>query len=137
MQSSADQQQNIFAALNSIYQAAEFMLDSGTLNAMQHEDVQTIMRSVQRLAQIVENPDGWLAQRQQELAHPVSLIHEVRSPLNQIINFSKVMMDFPQAYQNAALTAEQRECLMHIRTSGENLLVLMNDLYGARQGGGA
>ena len=53
-----------------------------------------------------------------------SVSHELRTPLNGIIGFSELMYD----EKVGPATAEQRECLSDILTSGRHLLNLINDI---------
>ena len=53
-----------------------------------------------------------------------SVSHELRTPLNGIIGFSELMHD----EKVGPVTAEQRECLSDILTSGRHLLDLINDI---------
>ena len=52
------------------------------------------------------------------LAH---MSHEIRTPLNGIIGMTELALD-------TALTAEQRDCLQTIKTSGDSLLGVLNDI---------
>ena len=47
--------------------------------------------------------------------------HEIRTPLNGILGMTRLALDTP-------LTAEQREFMDAVLTSGENLLVIVNDI---------
>ncbi len=47
--------------------------------------------------------------------------HEVRTPLNGVIGMADLLLD-------ADLTAQQRDCVETIRTSGEALLAVLNDV---------
>ena len=53
-----------------------------------------------------------------------SMSHELRTPLNAVIGFAEVL-DFPE---NNTLTADQREYVRHILTSGEHLLALITQV---------
>ena len=50
-----------------------------------------------------------------------NMSHEIRTPMNAIIGFTKVMM-------KTALSAKQKEYLAAIKTSGDALIVLINDI---------
>ncbi|MBL9216758.1 MAG: PAS domain-containing protein, partial [Opitutaceae bacterium] len=50
-----------------------------------------------------------------------SLSHEVRTPLNGVIGMTSLLLD-------TELTAEQRECVATIRSSGDALLAIINEI---------
>ena len=50
-----------------------------------------------------------------------TMSHEVRTPLNGIVGFTSLLLDMP-------LTAEQRDYVQMIRTSGESLIQLTSDI---------
>jgi len=50
-----------------------------------------------------------------------NMSHEIRTPMNAIIGFTKVVL-------KTTLTEKQREYLMAIKTSGDSLIVLINDI---------
>jgi len=50
-----------------------------------------------------------------------NMSHEIRTPMNAIIGFTKVIL-------NTELTKKQREYLTAIKTSGDTLIVLINDI---------
>ena len=50
-----------------------------------------------------------------------NMSHEIRTPMNAIIGFTKVVL-------KTDLTAKQREYLTAIKTSGDSLIVLINDI---------
>jgi signal transduction histidine kinase/DNA-binding NarL/FixJ family response regulator len=50
-----------------------------------------------------------------------NMSHEIRTPMNAIIGFTKVVL-------RTDLTAKQREYLTAIKTSGDSLIVLINDI---------
>lgn len=51
-----------------------------------------------------------------------TMSHELRTPLNSILGFSDVLSDAEN------LTDKQKKYMLNIRTSGQNLLVLINDI---------
>lgn len=53
-----------------------------------------------------------------------NMSHELRTPLNSIIGFSEVLIDGLVG----EVPPEQRECLENIRSSGQHLLALINDI---------
>ena len=58
-----------------------------------------------------------------------SMSHELRTPLNAVIGYAEVL-DFPESN---TLTADQREYVRHILTSGEHLLALITQVLDMSQ----
>ncbi len=51
-----------------------------------------------------------------------AMSHEIRTPINAVVGFGRLLL------QSEGLTEEQREQLLMIRSSGESLMVIINDL---------
>jgi PAS domain S-box-containing protein len=69
----------------------------------------------EEVAEIAENE---VKSKQQFLSN---MSHEIRTPMNAIIGFTKVLL-------KTKLTAKQKEYLKAIKTSGNSLIVLINDI---------
>lgn len=54
--------------------------------------------------------------------------HELRTPLNLVIGFSNAMLDHPEMYDNEPLPELYRADIAAIRSSGQHLLGLINDI---------
>ena len=77
----------------------------------------------QRLAQTVAALEAASAAKSDFLA---SMSHELRTPLNAIIGFSSLMAS--QTGEVAGVLPVPREWVEHIRTGGDHLLTLINDI---------
>lgn len=51
-----------------------------------------------------------------------AMSHEIRTPINAVVGFGRLLL------QSKSLTEEQREQVLMIRSSGESLMVIINDL---------
>jgi len=76
------------------------------------KDAKNIAESATEIA------EGALKSKQQFLAN---MSHEIRTPMTAIIGFTKVLL-------KTDLSAKQKEYLQAIKTSGDSLLVLINDI---------
>ena len=85
--------------------------------AVAHED-DRLQRTVEELEVARESAEK-VAQRKSELLAVMS--HEFRTPMNGVIGMSDLLLQTP-------LTKGQRELVETIRTSGENLLAIINDV---------
>jgi signal transduction histidine kinase len=54
--------------------------------------------------------------------------HELRTPLNLVIGFSTAMLDHPEMYDHQPLPAMYQADIAAIRSSGQHLLGLINDI---------
>lgn len=93
---------------------------------------QSLRRRDRQLESLVEeaNAQRELAEQQKEAADEAnaaksdflaSMSHEIRTPMNGIIGMNELMMQ-------SALTEAQKQYAGIIKTSGENLLVIINDI---------
>jgi PAS domain S-box-containing protein len=70
------------------------------------------------LNEAIKKSENAVKSKQQFLSN---MSHEIRTPMNAIIGFTKVIL-------NTELTNKQREYLTAIKTSGDTLIVLINDI---------
>jgi signal transduction histidine kinase len=74
---------------------------------------------------VVERPsDAFATPSRLERMYLASMSHELRTPLNSIIGFSELLL----SQDNRNLTGDQREYLGDIFNTGNQLLLLVNDL---------
>lgn len=57
-----------------------------------------------------------------------NMSHELRTPLNAIIGFSETMLNYPEMYDGVTLPDTYRDDLQQINTSGQQLLIVINDI---------
>lgn len=82
-------------------------------------DITTIIQQKQELIRAKEFAEHLAIAKEHFLA---SMSHEIRTPLNGILGFTKVLL------QNKSLTEEQKKQLNAIKSSGDILLVIINDI---------
>ena len=54
--------------------------------------------------------------------------HELRTPLNMVIGYTSSILDMPQMYENQEVPEVFRKDIELIKSSGEYLLTLINDI---------
>lgn len=82
-------------------------------------DITTIINQKQELIRAKEFAENLATAKEQFLA---SMSHEIRTPLNGILGFTKVLL------QNNEFSEEQKKQLNLIKSSGDILLVIINDI---------
>ncbi|MEO6916456.1 MAG: ATP-binding protein, partial [Chitinophagaceae bacterium] len=83
------------------------------------EQATSIAREAQFKAEsATETANNAMRSKQQFLSN---MSHEIRTPMNAIIGFTKVVL-------NTALSSKQTEYMTAIKTSGDSLIVLINDI---------
>ena len=90
----------------------------GTLYSAFLHDISERKKQEEELKQAKEKAEISEKAKQQFLAN---MSHEIRTPMNAILGFSKIL-------QSTSLNADQKEALNLIIHSGENLLVIINDI---------
>lgn len=94
-------------------------------NLDQYANLQKLSRELQERQAQIERSNRELARADQlKSEFLANMSHELRTPLNAIIGFAELLGE--QFY--GPLNAEQRDYLDNIRTSGEHLLALINDI---------
>lgn len=92
--------------------------EEGLLICASIRDV-SIQKSIEKaLNEAIIKSENAVKSKQQFLSN---MSHEIRTPMNAIIGFTKVIL-------NTELSKKQREYLTAIKTSGDTLIVLINDI---------
>ncbi len=92
--------------------------DDGLLICASIRDVSSQKSIEKALKEAIIKSENAVKSKQQFLSN---MSHEIRTPMNAIIGFTKVIL-------NTELTKKQREYLTAIKTSGDTLIVLINDI---------
>jgi signal transduction histidine kinase/CheY-like chemotaxis protein len=104
-----------------VYETAKFpLLDaSGRLYAVCGVSLDVTDR--RRAAARVVERDAALAANAAKSTFLATMSHEIRTPMNAVIGMTDLLL-------NTELDARQRECVETVRTSGDSLLALINDV---------
>lgn len=92
--------------------------DEGLLICATIRDVSGQKSIEKALKEAIIKSENAVKSKQQFLSN---MSHEIRTPMNAIIGFTKVIL-------NTELSKKQREYLTAIKTSGDTLIVLINDI---------
>ena len=92
--------------------------EEGLLICASIRDVSSQKSIEKALKEAIIKSENAVKSKQQFLSN---MSHEIRTPMNAIIGFTKVIL-------NTELTNKQREYLTAIKTSGDTLIVLINDI---------
>ena len=92
--------------------------DEGLLICASIRDVSAQKSIEKELKEAIIKSENAVKSKQQFLSN---MSHEIRTPMNAIIGFTKVIL-------NTELTKKQKEYLTAIKTSGDTLIVLINDI---------
>jgi PAS domain S-box-containing protein len=89
------------------------------------EEVEAARAALQQRAKALEEANVRLRELDRlKSEFLANMSHELRTPLNSVIGFSEVLIDGLVG----EVTSEQEECLGNIRSSGKDLLALINDI---------
>jgi PAS domain S-box-containing protein len=92
--------------------------EEGLLICASIRDISSQKSIEKALKEAIIKSENAVKSKQQFLSN---MSHEIRTPMNAIIGFTKVIL-------NTELTNKQREYLTAIKTSGDTLIVLINDI---------
>jgi len=82
------------------------------------EHIKELDKAKEKAISAVEIAEGALKSKQQFLAN---MSHEIRTPMTAIVGFTKVLL-------KSDLSEKQKEYLQAVKTSGDALIVLINDI---------
>ena len=94
-----------------------------TLDELKHSQHELILAKV-KSEQAAMSAEKAAHAKQQFLSN---MSHEIRTPMNAIIGFTRLL-------EKTTLTEEQSEFVQAVKTSGENLLVIINDVLDFSKG---
>lgn len=113
-------------------------LQSDTVGTFNEQDELVLQSLADQLSIAIRNADlfeaAQIARQQADEANRYKSVflsnmsHELRTPLSAIIGHTQAMLDIHADYYSVTLPDEYRHDLNTIRTSGEHLLALINDI---------